>query len=107
MGDRRAQQALAAAQTRLSQARSLAKLLKQAAPEKACDVMIDTGMNRLGLRPDEIAVLDGLLIDTLHSHLACADEDHLEAYAFSSRATTRRCPRLSSIGTRCHSPPSW
>jgi alanine racemase len=49
---------------------------KQAAPEKACDVMIDTGMNRLGLRPDEIAVLDGLLIDTLHSHLACADEDH-------------------------------
>ena len=49
---------------------------KQAAPEKACDVMIDTGMNRLGLRPDEIAALDGLLIDTLHSHLACADEDH-------------------------------
>ena len=49
---------------------------KLAAPEKACDVMIDTGMNRLGLRPDEIAVLDGLVIDTLHSHLACADEDH-------------------------------
>jgi alanine racemase len=38
--------------------------------------MIDTGMNRLGLRPEEIAVLDGLAIDTLHSHLACADEDH-------------------------------
>jgi alanine racemase len=37
--------------------------------------MIDTGMNRLGFRPDEIAVLDGLQIDTLHSHLACADED--------------------------------
>ena len=49
---------------------------KQAAPERACDVMIDTGMNRLGLRPDEAAVLDGLVIDTLHSHLACADEDH-------------------------------
>ena len=49
---------------------------KQAAPGKACDVMIDTGMNRLGLRPDEVAVLDGLTIDTLHSHLACADEDH-------------------------------
>lgn len=41
-----------------------------------CDVMIDTGMNRLGLRPDEIAALNGLSIDTLHSHLACADEDH-------------------------------
>ena len=48
---------------------------KQAAADRACDVMIDTGMNRLGLRPDEIAALDGLQIDTLHSHLACADED--------------------------------
>jgi alanine racemase len=37
--------------------------------------MIDTGMNRLGLRPTEIGVLEGLNIDTLHSHLACADED--------------------------------
>ena len=42
---------------------------------RACDVMIDTGMNRLGLRPDEIAFLDDLPIETLHSHLACADED--------------------------------
>lgn len=42
---------------------------------RACDVMIDTGMNRLGLRPTDIAALDGLIIDTLHSHLACADED--------------------------------
>jgi alanine racemase len=41
-----------------------------------CDIMIDTGMNRLGLRPEEIASLEGLAIDTLHSHLACADEDH-------------------------------
>ncbi|MCW2338003.1 alanine racemase [Sphingobium sp. B2D3A] len=41
-----------------------------------CDVMIDTGMNRLGLRPDELGagVLDGLEIQTLCSHLACADE---------------------------------
>ena len=49
---------------------------KEVAPARPCDVMIDTGMNRLGLRPDEIASLDGLAIDTLHSHLACADEDH-------------------------------
>src|SRR5206468_1389905 len=48
---------------------------KQIAPERSCDVMIDTGINRLGLRPTEIGVLDGLAIDTLHSHLACADED--------------------------------
>jgi alanine racemase len=49
---------------------------KEIAPERPCDVMIDTGMNRLGLRPEEIGALDGLAIDTLHSHLACADEDH-------------------------------
>jgi len=49
---------------------------KQAAPGRACDVMIDTGMNRLGLRADEVGCLDGLAIDTLMSHLACADEDH-------------------------------
>ena len=48
---------------------------KQAAPERACDVMVDTGMNRLGLRTDETHLLDGLQIDTLMSHLACADED--------------------------------
>jgi len=48
---------------------------KDMAPGRAADVMIDTGMNRLGLRPDEIRALDGIEIDTLHSHLACADED--------------------------------
>lgn len=48
---------------------------KEIAPDRACDVMIDTGINRLGLRPTEIGALDGLAIDTLHSHLACADED--------------------------------
>jgi len=48
---------------------------KAQAPAQACDVMIDTGMNRLGLRPEEVGALDGLTIDTLHSHLACADED--------------------------------
>ena len=48
---------------------------KEIAPDRACDVMIDTGMNRLGLRPTEIGALDGLTIDTLHSHLACADEE--------------------------------
>ena len=41
-----------------------------------CDVMVDTGMNRLGLTPAEArsGLLDGLAIDTLMSHLACADE---------------------------------
>ena len=48
---------------------------KEIGASRPCDVMIDTGMNRLGLRPTEIDALSGLNIDTLHSHLACADED--------------------------------
>ncbi len=41
----------------------------------ACDVMVDTGMNRLGLTPDEArsGLLDGLAVETLMTHLACAD----------------------------------
>ncbi|MGH6658618.1 MAG: alanine racemase, partial [Sphingomicrobium sp.] len=48
---------------------------REIAPGRACDVMVDTGMNRLGLEREEAGCLDGLAIDTLHSHLACADED--------------------------------
>lgn len=42
-----------------------------------CHVMIDTGMNRLGLSLNDLggAVLDGLEIDLCLSHLASADED--------------------------------
>ena len=42
-----------------------------------CDVMLDTGINRLGLSAQDVAngALDGLDIRTLMSHLACADED--------------------------------
>jgi alanine racemase len=42
----------------------------------ACDVMVDTGMNRLGLSIEQAkgGALDGLEVDTLMSHLACADE---------------------------------
>lgn len=42
-----------------------------------CDLMIDTGINRLGLRPEEATaeLVDGLEIETLMSHLASADED--------------------------------
>jgi alanine racemase len=44
---------------------------------RPCDVMIDTGIHRLGLTPEEVrgGILHGLQIETLHSHLACADED--------------------------------
>ena len=45
---------------------------------RPCDVMVDTGMNRLGLTAAEAVsgLLDGLVIDTLHSHLACAEEPY-------------------------------
>jgi alanine racemase len=72
---------------------------KAIAPRGPCDVMVDTGMNRLGLRPDETAVLDGLSIDTLHSHLACADEDHRlsaqQLELFSDLATAIAARRYS------------
>ncbi len=42
--------------------------------QEPCDVMVDTGMNRLGIRMDDLGCLEGLTIHTLHSHLACADE---------------------------------
>lgn len=49
---------------------------KQAGRENVpCDVMVDTGMNRLGLDPGESDILHGLAVHTLHSHLVSADED--------------------------------
>lgn len=41
-----------------------------------CDIMVDTGMNRLGLALDELGdpVVSGLEVDVLHSHLASPDE---------------------------------
>jgi len=48
---------------------------KEIAPGRPCDLMVDTGMNRLGLRMEEVHLADGLIIDTLMSHLACGDED--------------------------------
>ena len=78
---------------------------KEIAPGRACDVMVDTGMNRLGLRPTEIGLLDGLTIDTLHSHLARADEDsvmnemQLERFrAVASAVPARRYSMANSAG---------
>lgn len=74
---------------------------------KACDVMIDTGMNRLGVRPEEVAagLLEGLQIETLMSHLACADEEspanraQLEAFtAVAGKVRARRLSLANSAG---------
>jgi len=78
---------------------------KEIAPGGPCDVMIDTGMNRLGVRPTEIGLLDGLAIETLHTHLACADEDspmnamQLERFrAVASAVPARRYSMANSAG---------
>ena len=78
---------------------------KEIAADRPCDVMIDTGMNRLGLRATHIGLLDGLKIDTLHSHLACADEDsamnamQLERFrAVVSVVSARRYSLANSAG---------
>ena len=55
-----------------------ARQWRDSAGDRPCDVMIDTGISRLGLSPGDVAegALDGLRIETLMSHLACGDEDH-------------------------------
>lgn len=72
-----------------------------------CDVMVDTGMNRLGLSPEHVAagLLDGLAIDTLMSHLACADEDSAmnarqaaALRALAGRTSARRLSLANSAG---------
>ncbi|MHA6767075.1 alanine racemase [Sphingobium ummariense] len=73
----------------------------------ACDVMIDTGMNRLGLdwRGDVAGWTQGLRIETLASHLASADEDtplsalQRERFvAVKDKVTARRASLANSAG---------
>ncbi len=73
----------------------------------ACDVMVDTGMNRLGIAPEDVAagLLDGLPVDTLMSHLASADEDgpsnarQRDAFAaLTGRSVARRMSLANSAG---------
>ena len=73
----------------------------------ACDVMVDTGMNRLGVSVQDVAggLLDGLAIETLMSHLACADDDSAmnaaqrDAFAaLAGRTTAKRLSLANSAG---------
>ena len=80
----------------------------KAAGGGACDVMVDTGMNRLGVSPADVAagLLDGLGIDTLMSHLSCADDDasamterQRSAFAaLAGRTVARRMSLANSAG---------
>lgn len=70
---------------------------REAGEGRPCDVMVDTGMNRLGLRIDEAmgGALDGLSIETLLSHLASADED-----------SAQNAQQLAAFRSLCHSVPA-
>jgi alanine racemase len=80
---------------------------REAGDGRPCDVMVDTGMNRLGLSVEQAmgGALDGLTIDTLMSHLACADEDspmnadQLAAFrAVAAAVPARRASLANSAG---------
>jgi alanine racemase len=64
----------------LPRARPVLNTLRQAAdwlaqfPGRPADLMVDTGMNRLGITPGDLGTLPALALDTVHSHLACADD---------------------------------
>ncbi len=80
---------------------------KEIAPDQPCDVMVDTGMNRLGIRTDEIDVLEDLEITTLMSHLASADEDsglnraQLERFRAVKAAVPARAYSLANSAGVC------
>ena len=72
-----------------------------------CHVMLDSGINRLGIGPEhfDAALFDGLDIDILASHLASADEDvpqnddQLRRFlAMSSGITAKRRSLANSAG---------
>jgi alanine racemase len=72
-----------------------------------CDVMVDTGMNRLGVSVADVlaGALDGLSVDTLMSHLSSADEDgpandaqRAEFAALTGRTTAKRMSVANSAG---------
>lgn len=68
---------------------------------RPCDVMVDTGMNRLGVSVADVdsGMLNGLAIDTLMSHLASADQDvssnEAQRSAFASLAGKTTAKRMS------------
>ncbi len=80
---------------------TVAQVARWRETDRPCDVMVDTGMNRLGLSVAEAlgGVLDGLEINTLMSHLASADEDDASAArqwaAFGALRGRTQAKRLS------------
>ncbi len=75
-------------------------------PGRIADLMVDTGMNRLGIGAGELPIASDIPLDTIHSHFACADiPDHpltgLQLVRFGSLAAltpTRRHAIANSAG---------
>jgi alanine racemase len=99
------------AQARASAARPVLNSPEQVArwteTGRPCDLMIDTGMNRLGLTPEQAAsgLLDGLAIDTLMSHLARGEDDvpmneaqRAAFVAIAAKVPARRLSLANSAG---------
>lgn len=76
----------------------------KAFPQRPADLMVDTGMNRLGIAPADVgAAIAAIPIHTIHSHLACADDpahpltrQQLEAFCAVVAATPGRAHALAN-----------
>lgn len=89
--------------TQLARARACAARLGR---PLGCALQLDTGMNRLGLEPDELGALldaprslDGIDLKLLVSHLACADspEDPMNGAQRAAFEAMAGHPRLAAI----------
>jgi alanine racemase len=93
---------------------SAARALQQAAAQRQvtlrCHLKIDTGMNRLGFRHDnlgrtlpEVAASPNLAINAVYTHFATADAPDHPAFAEQRERFDAACVRLPSLGIPIHS----
>jgi alanine racemase len=90
---------------------SAARALQAAAARRGtvlrCHLKIDTGMNRLGFRHDnlrhtlpEVAASTNLAIDAVYTHFATADEPESPAFALQRDRFEQAVPAIASLGIR-------
>ena len=90
---------------------SAARALQTAAARRGlqlrCHLKIDTGMNRLGFRHDnvrrtlpEVAACANLAIDAVYTHFATADDPESPAFALQRERFEQVLPVLESLGIR-------
>ena len=90
-----------------SAARSLQAAAARRAAVLRCHLKIDTGMNRLGFRHDnlrrtlpELAASANLAIDAVYTHFATADDPESPAFALQRERFEQVGPVLESLGIR-------